>query len=309
MSVKILDIELKSHPPLDKKLRDLLLTKGVKSTSRDGFSLYIKFEGGRTIINALRRAINYELPIMKMSFKDSDFKTDDKNIIMDVVRRTILSSWVEQVKDLTFNLNIRNDTNMYKTFMFDSIVEAKGGEHFCPEKELVTLSPNTYLNIRKITMDSSTTACHKRSLYQMNGNIHYKILDNGNIEWYILPQRYIHPLYLIYMGIDNILNRVKEHTTLLKRNKSGIIASDTLELYQEKKRFKLKLHGESYTIPSLLELFIEPCVMDRVMDEFGYKLLILNTSNPIDELLKGFEKITTEFNNFKKLFDSSGVSI
>ena len=307
MSVKILDIELKSHPPLDKKLRDLLLTKGVKSTSRDGFSLYIKFEGGSTIINALRRAIQGEILIMKMSFKDSDFKTDDKNIIMDVVRSTILSSWVEQVKDLTFNLNIRNDTNMYKTFMFDSIVEAKGGEHFYPEKELVTLSPNTYLNIRKITMESST---HKKSLYQMNGNIHYKISDDGNIiEWYILPQRYIHPLYLIYMGIDNILNRVKEHTTLLKQNKSGIIASNTLELYQEKKRFKLKMHGESYTIPSLLELFIESCVMDRVMDEFGYKLLILNTSNPIDELLEGFGKITKEFNNFKKLFDSSGVSI
>lgn len=139
---------------LDPELLKICKDAGAQSLVPSVPAIVLSFELHDTIpefANIIRVFINSRLNVFSLSFKDSDMKTDDDFIILDKLRKTIQLIPIKQIKTLSFELDVFNNTNNIIP-IYSSELKSKSDKKIYMSQTICIeeLKPGKRLSIKKI---------------------------------------------------------------------------------------------------------------------------------------------------------------
>jgi DNA-directed RNA polymerase subunit L len=270
MSLTVANIENKLFPISD-ETKDLCTHLGVRELLPDIIPKSMSFELHNTnteMANAIRRCGNSEIEVIIMSVNTVDIVTDDTYIISHELRKRLRLIPISQISSITFELNVRNDTDgiipVYSKSIVQTHEEKRKQQLFSGSFVLTYLRPSKRLSISNIHTTKGM-AFKNGAEFSFPGKIGFECLDLDNkvsslvaeptrYKLSIPPQKYIEPSQIIKLTLRTLDMKFDKLYNVLKDTKNDIYTS-YIEIVGSPGKTKYKIYDETYTMGYLLKRY------------------------------------------------------
>ena len=249
----------KNRFPFSKEFVELCEEKNVHTLLPKSVPVELYFELHNTcteLANAIRRAYK-ELNVFKLTI-EGEFFTDDEFIILEHLKKRIGLIPIRQIKGTALSIDIYNNADtiipVFSHMLVDNL-KNNDEEFMAPGINITDLRPGKTLKMNLGVVSGSNDAS-----FSFPGNIQYSAInpskssmekDCTSYSITIPRQKYIDPINIVKMIMENLINRLNKIDKIVKINKENFYSSEMEIIYGENKG-TFKIINETYTIGNLI---------------------------------------------------------
>lgn len=245
--------------PLSNEFVEICKKKNVHKLLPKSVPVELYFELHNTtteLANSIRRAYK-ELNVFKLTI-EGEFFTDDEFIILEHLKKRIGLIPIRQIKGMKFSIDMYNNTDTIIpvfSYMLVNSLKNNTEELMAPGINITDLRPGKTLKMNLGVISGSNDAS-----FSFPGNIQYAAInppkssmekDCTSYSITIPRQKYIDPINIVKMIMENLINRLNKINEIVKNNKENFYSSEMEITYGENKG-TFKIRNETYTIGNLI---------------------------------------------------------
>jgi DNA-directed RNA polymerase subunit L len=225
------------------------------------------------IANAFRRCINNELDVLIMYFDDQDLICTDPFIIPREIQKTINLIPIKQISDITYSVDVYNNTNDIMYVMSSDIKEngESTEDKFSQSFIIAELNPGHTFKIISIKVKHgvgfkdgaafSYPECVGYECLDIEGKDDIKSsleVEPTRYRLKVQKQQYANPKHIVKRAAKLLEQKLDVINKLINDSETGSIrGSDKLEINKEKGDLTTyKIYNETYTIGHLIVKYI-----------------------------------------------------